>query len=278
MKRYRLKKLYPGLLELGMKVGDIVEYVKTYNHYTKNNVFNSSARIIKNSPEYWELIIEKDWEILSFKGESSPAIWELLPNGKYKVTSNINYLDYVSLEDLLKNRNIHIYQVLRKSDQQIFTLEDSVYYEIDGYKYDDFKIDRFEIRKEDKDLYIRSSGEQLPKCVLRDLIKVSKSKLFITEDNKELYEGDSVYGVGCKIFDYIGQYKLNTKYKEEEIIVITDKRYAKWFSNEDQAKNYIILNKPVFSVKDVYNIIDMSKDSVLIKHFVRDRAEGLVKF
>jgi len=69
MSKYRLIKKYPGSPELGTiaeKAGDI-----KYTHPDGRESFTSSSaeclfeKIVENQPEFWEKIVEKDYEILS---------------------------------------------------------------------------------------------------------------------------------------------------------------------------------------------------------------------
>src|SRR5690554_864894 len=66
MKKYRLIKEYPGSPELG----SILTYGRIRGDYAYNNdnlnVFRHKNEI-ENHPEFWEEIIEKDYEILSYK-------------------------------------------------------------------------------------------------------------------------------------------------------------------------------------------------------------------
>lgn len=68
MKKYKLLKWYPSLpkdWEVGMEVGQRdreswFSYSSCNIGYTEKRL---DAELLKNNPEYWEKVIEKDYEI-----------------------------------------------------------------------------------------------------------------------------------------------------------------------------------------------------------------------
>ena len=102
--RYRLIKEYPG----SPKLDTIINDSKTtlgISYYENCKAF------IENYPEFWQEVVEKDYEILSFK----------LPG------NNIVDLKYArnNLKFMLKNSSVYqIYSVKRLSDGEIFTIGD----------------------------------------------------------------------------------------------------------------------------------------------------------
>ena len=100
--KYILKKEYPG----SPKLGNIID--------------NLENDWIENYPEFWQEVVEKDYEILSFK----------LPG------NNIVDLKYArnNLKFMLKNSSVYqIYSVKRLSDDEIFTIGDKVFSEYVNY-------------------------------------------------------------------------------------------------------------------------------------------------
>ena len=69
MNTYKLKKVYPGLpkdWEIGIEVG---LGCRTYGYSPCNGKYTNwyiNNDIIENNPEFWEKVVEKDYEILVF--------------------------------------------------------------------------------------------------------------------------------------------------------------------------------------------------------------------
>lgn len=116
MSKYKLIKCYPGSLELST----IVEYYPNWNMYGICNNCLYDKQLIENNPEFWEKIIEKDYEILSFK---------IPGNDHWRVTLQTNgmYDGWSAHHALNESRkgNWSIYQVRRLSDGEIFTVGDA---------------------------------------------------------------------------------------------------------------------------------------------------------
>jgi hypothetical protein len=72
------------------------------------------------------VLVEKNYEILSFRGNNLKYIYKLQNDGFYwsGVRNDTKYL----LEEELAETSIHIYSVKRLSDNSIFTIGDSVTY------------------------------------------------------------------------------------------------------------------------------------------------------
>lgn len=69
MNTYKLKKVYPGLpkdWEIGIEVG---LGCRTYGYSPCNGKYTNwyiNNDIIENNPEFWEKVVEKDYEVLSY--------------------------------------------------------------------------------------------------------------------------------------------------------------------------------------------------------------------
>ena len=92
--KYILKKEYPGSPKLG------------------NTIDNLENDWIENYPEYWEELVEKDYEILS------------LIEGKFIYPCDKYSKDFIN--QLFNTLGINIYSVKRLSDGEIFTIGDKV--------------------------------------------------------------------------------------------------------------------------------------------------------
>jgi hypothetical protein len=87
-----------------------------------------------------------------------------------------------------------------------------------------------------------------------DWEEIVKNFLFITEDGKEIFEGDEWFSIHI-------EYNSGLVFMEPFTIVIgnlktldLNNKYVKRFSTREAAENYIICNKPCLSFNDVWNI------------------------
>ena len=135
---YKLIKQYPGSPELGTiaklaGIGSIEFTTPRGRTYTESssarNLFNE---VIKNQPVFWDEVIEKDYEILSFSQDSGitdiwtkfyPDSWGRNVNGQ---CATIPY----TTEEILSNKLYAIHSVKRLSDGEVFTIGDNTK---DGY-------------------------------------------------------------------------------------------------------------------------------------------------
>jgi hypothetical protein len=213
--------------------------------------------IIIDSIEY-ELtpVIKKDYEILSFKGTLPSNSQGLFTKRGNKFFYKDSITDWLKEgieglpEDSMFGDTTVIYSIKRLSDSEIFTVGDRVVYtgksNYAGYTIGDFFI------KEDTVL-VRSDGFLICEY-LKDIKKV-KEPLFVTEDGKEIFEGDRVF--------------LIKRYKEPSFASIAG--ISTWHStfgnngkpiesdlayySEEAAQKWIDENKPKYSKKDVVGII-----------------------
>ena len=125
MKKYRLKQWYPGLT---IKEGTVVKRggCKTTVHGNVHLIDNSHF----DEKEFWEEVVEKDYEILSFSYEDV-VFTTLRDNGKYFSTSSPNKFDpngyfcgYTKEQELSFGGKVH--SIKRLSDGEIFTIGDKI--------------------------------------------------------------------------------------------------------------------------------------------------------
>ena len=179
--KYILKKEYPG----SPKLGNIID--------------NLENDWIENYPEFWELVVEKDYEILSLVSS------EKHPQHK-KGSKFLHNKDY-------KFKNMHptefwdIYSVKRISDNKIFTIGD--FYE---------------------DLIIEKMVMSVDGNILTTYKPKIKEPIFQTEDGVDIFTGMSFYYV-CEELElynticctdekkYKNAKQFSTKEKAEEYIL-----------------------------------------------------------
>lgn len=262
MKQYKLIKTYPNSPELGT----IVTYYANWHMYGITNECIFKAKIIENSPEFWQKVIQKDYEILSFTDKPNTGrIYR-------KYTSNLFYSDdsakLWSESDLLKDEDVKIHSVKRLFDGEIFTIGDklndksftenarhplsktdiwdNIITKIAIVKNSDSEVAGYSYTNMNGQLMFSASNKWKNLNVsLKDAIK-AKKPLFITEDGKEIFEYQEYWFITT----------LDWKLKSHTM-GISDRHYPplgnKQFSTKEAAWEYILMNKPVLSLNDVRN-------------------------
>jgi len=121
------------------------------------------------------------------------------------------------------------------------------------FKWTEDKIREF------AEYYRKTQGDVSPELWGKDLLEAFKSHhslpekqvLFTTEDGKEIFLGDSYWCVrdswtiaSCNTADYNIAYKVLR------------------FSSQEAAVDYVIMNKPIFSISDVQSVYSNDRDFV----------------
>ena len=250
MNTYKLKKVYPGLpkdWEIGIEVG---LGCRTYGYSPCNGKYTNwyiNNDIIENNPEFWEKVVEKDYEILVFISKKGDIVTKK-EDGRFLAYGVIGYY----LESFyLSSRNYNIYSVKRLSDNTIWSIGDR-YQVVDPIK-EVRTISTFYI-SENK-LYI--TPREYGYSELKEIQKI-KQPLFKTEDGVDIFEGDKYYPV-CEYFNL-----------HNECIYPSGHKMFKLFSTKEKAEEYIIMNKPCLSINDVLSvgqrvIVDEGKLKQIVK-------------
>lgn len=192
----------------------------------------------KTMDELWNEFLnqnteQKEWEIVSFlfAGVEEWRRTDYLNN--YSAGGTVEF----DLQYLLSNTNYKIHSVKRLSDGEVFSVVDKV---------EEFgKIFGFEIM----------GGNSLhAKCGFTDErtflphisnIKKSKPCLFVTEDGVEIVANDSCFEVTKDFRIYQSSYYENAN----------PNHTSKYFSIREKAEEYILLNKPCLSLKEIKQIL-----------------------
>lgn len=107
-----------------------------------------------------------------------------------------------------------------------------------------------------------------------ELVKV-KEVLFITKDNVEIYEGDTYYYIWINLTaDNEEKFII---YKTENAILKKNEKWSEdalFFSTKEAAEEYIIMNKPCLSIKDIQEVYPSSNNK---KYPHLERLINLVK-
>jgi hypothetical protein len=254
MSKYKLIKKYPCLPDTWY-VGIIVtkKYDSVYSTDVSGVVcVNLCKEQVENYPEFWEKIVEKDYEILSYyakniSGKGNNYIdpdyiwWETSKgNGKWSrkgyITSPYN------TDEINNHKNYGIYSVKRLSDGLVFNVGDKTF---DGV------ITKFEIL--DGVLIVFISDVTWIKL---DLLQKVKQPLFKTEDGLDIYEGDDFWFVKHSVSPSIDSMWCAKKVKNYDPFCSYFKyepQYEKYFSTKEAAEEYVLMNKPCLSLKDVFD-------------------------
>lgn len=241
MKKYKLIKKYPGCGKLG-------------TIYTSQWV---NAHFFKEFPEYWEEIIEKDFEVMSFYfygkiyKKTGATNQHYLTKKIYNVFLTENKDGILTDEDLENKKydeNHYIHSVKRLSDGEIFTVGDNYQFgAIPGFYIQNNKI------------YIKRK-ECYPSLPLSMAEKVKKP-LFKTADGVDIYEGDKVWGIATDVWTPFYQNVRDNPPNK----AVTEKWVYGKFSTKEAAEEFILFNKPNLSLNDVFSVYPKyKKDGVTL--------------
>lgn len=228
------------------KTGDIATY--------KNGVLKSSGFCVEigvePSSEFWEEVVEKDYEILSLSTNVFTGI----------TTSKIDINAF--LEKAIGTEKWTINSVLRKSDNCVFIIGDDVKLKNNSLS---FKINKFDINVHDNSKLLISSFENTFICNLNAIEKF-KPVLFTTEDGVDIYEGDIYYRI-------ISNWQIQEENAVKKGLETYYKDGIPRFSSRETAVQYIIYNKPCLSINDVTKNLEAFKNN----KFILNELKELVK-
>lgn len=259
MKRYKLIKEYPG----SPKLGYIVNFKEEFPYvspaeYEAGCKCNLSLYECQKYPEFWEEIKEPEFEILELQG-SNGVYWYKTRDNKFssfphvisgrfedwterfKLVANFDK-GYTAIENLVE-KDFKITRVQRLSDKEIFTI---------GDKTNNGIIEKFELSGDMIRVHFKDKGNY---HVNLNTIEHSKA-LFTTEDGVDKYKGDSYY--------YIVTGDISSILVNKWIVMCHTVDWdnpkkvplgAIQFHNLTPAQEYIDLNKPKYSKKQVINVL-----------------------
>lgn len=259
MKKYKLIKCYPGSEELGT----IATEENSTTCYNTNGFLHYSSADFKQNiekyPEFWQEIVEKEYEILSFKDKYSNLI-VYQTNLKHLYQAKNRGMK-VSLDFCLNKAKEYwdIHSVKRLSDGEIFTIGDKVkcwsgIHEIKHIFLLDKDTNKIRFWMKEQIGVENVPNDNNPAGFKIDSIEKSKTPLFTTEDGVDIFDGDT----------YLENYNSNDKYEfsnyqryravkdGEEDYSISNSNCLR-FSSKEAAEAYIIVNKPCLSINDVEN-------------------------
>ncbi len=241
IKKYKLIKEYPGSPKLNTEI--IFTPGGWYSHFlpkiSDSDDLNSiGSKEIKSYTEFWEEVIEEDYEILELISPYGPLPYHPLNNKSAK-------------ENLLKEpflgKRYQIKSVKRLSDGEVFTIGDKI---IVQRRYE--VIESFDLGINiDNNLRIKAGDTSW----LLKSIEHIKQSLFVTEDNVEIFEGDEFYFV--TVLDNNNIYRSNKLWKvckPSPMGFVYEPKHDKYFSTKQKAEDYIVMHKKQFSLREILDV------------------------
>lgn len=221
--KYKLIKLYPGSPNIGT-----IQEVEVYDGHICTN---KSWELINLYPEFWEEVVEKNYEILSYH-----------MSGLYKKGVHvIHNADRFRNPQFGGNSEWSIYSVKRVSDGEIFTIGDLL---VNDYAIKSIGLVEGAIR-----IYPQNSFYKLEYAV-----KAKKPKLFTTKDGVDIYEGDKYWYLVISDSPLLPNWKPTTHIADWDSKSKTSPLGRVQFSTKEKAEEYILLNKPCLSLNDLLNM------------------------
>lgn len=227
IKQFKLIKKFPGGPDLGHIAKQHVEE-DDGSYYWCGNWFNP-----QDFPEFWEEIVPKTYEILSFKGilPSNNGLF-YLKDGLYYWHSWDNHVTGLQLSTMLDG-NTTPYSVKRLLGSEVFTVGDNT----NNGVIKEFKISGDQIR-----IYFKDKPVNYHVGLIS--IQHAKVPLFTTEDSVEIFEGDKYFWLSnlsnYSIVHSIKASKGNSDLEPEHI----------YFSTKQAAEDYIAKNEILFVTAD----------------------------
>lgn len=197
---------------------------------------------------------EKDWEILSFSYNDGKYILS-----KDKLTEYFGDPNLCVEEKTLLKIPVHkIHSVLRKSDDEVFSIGDKIEYgDLSASRQSEAVIYEGIINKFciEIDGSLCAYGEPLqfvmPIQVLTKKKVEPKPILFTTEDEVNIYDAQPFYAVRS-IWD-IKELSVSKDFFES---IDEQSKYLKYFYTKKKAEEYVIQNKPCLSLNDLLSVWD----------------------
>jgi len=213
-------------------------------------------------PEFWQEIVEKDYEILSFYSDTKSLAFPQR-DGLFACSplNSLNKGFYTAQEMLSMTFNkFTIKSIKRLSDGEIFTIGDKLH--ITFNKPNIIKeLISFEITDH---LYLKLKDSLGTVITTMNNLEKPKTPLFTTEDGVDIFESDDIYEVtSLQLFPtkWRSYYGNNGKPLIGKI----------YFSNKEKAEEYILMNKPCLSygevqeylkVKDCNKVLDLAQSKI----------------
>jgi hypothetical protein len=245
MKKYKLIKKYPG----SPPINTIIENHKGTNMYFYNRLLIQTPN---KYSEFWEEIIEKDYEILAYycptrNNNNVFHKYDSKSDGKkWGCTTSVTHVFIPS-----ENYNT-IHSVKRLSDGQIFTTGDDikscndVNYVIQGFFIED-KSNEIQIR------VCNSFGS-----LSLNLVENITQPILVTQDGYDIFDGDIFHYTN--LIDFTKT--LNVRSNKNHIPNPENIKFKK----VEALNCWIKINKPTVSIKQLYDLITFRRHEDIVEN------------
>jgi hypothetical protein len=242
MKKYKIIKTYPGSDKLG-----------TIITLDKNGECWSTPQLViendcKHHPEFFEEIIQKQYEILFYHCKS---LGHTLKASQFTDTQ------------FGGNSEWSIYSIRRLNDSEVFSIGD-VLVDTFNKSQGSFTLKEIEFESAPCDkgtgkLSFVHTHQILGKYIPLERLQKAKPVLFVTEDGVSVVENDNVHWV------INGKYAYELRICEAHIkSSLLERDVYKIFSSFEKAQDFILMNKPILSIKDLLDLAKECNDNLCI--------------
>ena len=257
--KYKLIKEYPS----SPKLNSIAIWNEDEQHfYADGYNYGLEYLEVTSYPEFWEEVKNPHYEILAFKHVNSGDLSTRRKNGLF-----LNDPDPNKPGEYQENHNSEIwtiYRVKRLSDGEVFTVGDETNF--GKIKSINRGTHKFYVNYygENSATNLYRSGDEHKILIVFDkpgpisfepqyLSNVRKARKFIltTEDGVDLYAEDRVY--------FYTDITTNSSILDIKLWSFPPSKDFKYFSTKEAAEEYIRLNKPVFSRRQLLNFLNSHK-------------------
>jgi len=251
-RKFKLIKSYPN----SENVGSVWTKREIYENYWYTNCY-LIPEDVENNPEFFEEIIEKQYEILSFENKVAGK-WINIGLNRFQYEGDlVKHLDF-----MLSSDSNYISSIRRLSDNEVFSIGDKTTKGI---------ITKIEICDNKGAFGIYTD---LHNCWNGSgTFEKAKPVLFVTKDSKEIKTGDEYWYViasdSCVIPWRWKALHDVANWTHEAMSAKSAKKpplgYVQ-FSSEEKAQEWIVLNKPVLSITNImgdWEKMEMSKEDLI---------------
>jgi hypothetical protein len=240
----------------------------------QENLFTPDTMQEFLSSEYYKQALEqfkaskapkKEWEIVAFRhARGSGHVYKLREDGKYRSDETPTGWGF-TLEEMIKDEEI-IHSVRRLSDGAIWSPDDkykltteSRVCTIKGFSLSD---NGNVLRIHTEDGYMIADAPYW-----QGMIKLP-APILVTQDGKEIYEGDEFWG--------IRDWRVLEGGRADKYDKNLDKA-TPTFSTREAAEEWLTNNRPVLSLNDVKEWVEVTKRRNLAMDFILEKAAKTVK-
>jgi len=255
--------------------------MKTYKHKKTGEIATYKDGILKSSgfsveigvepsSEFWELVPQKEFEIMSFITNQDIYFQGDLSIKEDTIVNRTNNDDFYgggvlgTEDELLANPKWSIHSIKRLSDGEVFTIGDRI--QNPGYPYyilGNINVMGNEIELTQKDWNPSTDGVG---TIRQFKLLIKLKPVFTTQDGVDIYLGDEYFAVDNGNTRG-GVYKFNADGKFLEPSLVR-------FSTRELAEDYILLNKKCLSVQDIRKFLTPSPFNDKLTRELKDIAKS----